>query len=145
MILYLWIVMHIHWGKALNALENQHHSSLNMCILTLLLIFAFWSFLMPFFKLKHANGPVGALSMLVNLWLWLNFCPWLDAFSRYVKTLRELWTVWCCNIEWSLWCNIEGGGGTNSFDWSKIAFGEGVFWLSFKWCIEFLWMGDFIF
>ena len=30
-------------------------SSLNMCILTQLLIFTFWSFLRPFFKLEPSN------------------------------------------------------------------------------------------
>ena len=48
-------MVHIHWGKTLDVFEKQHRSSLNMCILTQLVIFAFWSFLRPFFKLRRSN------------------------------------------------------------------------------------------
>ena len=47
--------IHIHWDKALGAFKNQHSSSLNMCILTQFLIFAFWSFLRPYIKLEPSN------------------------------------------------------------------------------------------
>ena len=39
--------MHIHWDKTLDAFEDQHYSSLNICILTRLLIFAFCILVIP--------------------------------------------------------------------------------------------------
>ena len=52
---YFILAIYIHWGKTLDAFENQHRNSLNMCILTQLLIFAFRSFLKQFFKLEPLN------------------------------------------------------------------------------------------
>ena len=60
LLFYFILGIHIHWCKTLDAFENQHCSTLNMHIqniFTQLLIFAFWSFLRPFFS--PANGVGG--------------------------------------------------------------------------------------
>ena len=54
--------MHIHWGKTLDAFENQHHSSsLNMCIITRLLIFHILVIPEAIFQARAVKfGSVGA-------------------------------------------------------------------------------------
>ena len=62
------------------------------------------------------------------------FCWLFYAFSSYGKTLlsltssRELSTLWWCNIEQSLWCNIRQWGPPIPLILSKIAFDECVCW-----------------
>ena len=61
-------IMHIHRGKTLDCFENQHHSSINICIFTRLLIFTFWSVMKPFFQARIAKfGSVRALNTLINI------------------------------------------------------------------------------
>ena len=78
--------MHIHWGNTLYAFENQHRSSLNMRNFAELLIFAFWSFLRPFFKLEQWN-----LVQLADLTHLLTEVPGFVI----IKKIPFLLNIWC--------------------------------------------------
>ena len=87
--------MHIHWGKTLDAFENQHRSSLNMCIYTQLLIFALWSFLRPVFKLEQSN--LVQLEDLTNLLTVISMGKDLSYVAQYLIT-RVLKQGYCFGV-----------------------------------------------
>ena len=90
--------MHIHWSKTLDAFENQHRSSsLNMRMITRLLIFAFWSLLRLFFKLELSNlvrlgHLTHSLTSVPGLFdnKKLYFCRFFMHILNKVKTLLRL-------------------------------------------------------
>ena len=97
--------MHIHWAKTLDTFENQRCSSWNMCILTWLLIFAFWSILRPFFKLEHPN--LVQLEHLIDF----NFADYMTHFLA-MFTKKASFSHWIkkCFVNWSLICDAHSLG-----------------------------------
>ena len=61
-------MVHIYQGKTLDALENQHRSSLDMCIFTQLLIFSFLVITEAIFQAEAFKfSSTGALNTLINI------------------------------------------------------------------------------
>ena len=58
--------MRIHWGKTLDAFENQHHSSLNMRILIQIIDFCIFVIPEAIFQAGAVNS-VGGFDTLINI------------------------------------------------------------------------------
>ena len=74
-------------------------------------------------------GAVGAHSLAqITDFAIIKICFLLILYVKTVFSLNivQLWTIWCCNMKQSPWCNIErggvrvGGGGSSTIPFDVI-------------------------